>query len=218
MIFASSSEVYGNYSDSEDFKLYEELLDDQPIKQLNDYAISKWVNELQIINSAKQYQTKTIRVRFFNVYGPGEYFNFYRSAICRFIFLALKEKNIYVHKNQIRQSLYIDDCIDTLINIIDNFKPGEVYNLSGLESHSMEEVFIIIREKINYYYQIPTNKENIIFIDKFDNTSVDKKYPICNKAIRDLKHNPKVNLEEGIKRTIKWMKGVIDNEDISCKL
>jgi dTDP-glucose 4,6-dehydratase len=28
----------------------------------------------------------------------------------------------------------------------------------------------------------------------------------CSKAIRDLKHDPKVSPEEGIKRTVEWMK------------
>ena len=48
----------------------EEIMDEIEIKQINDYAISKWVNEMQIMNSEAMHRTETVRVRLFNVYGP----------------------------------------------------------------------------------------------------------------------------------------------------
>ena len=53
-------------------------MDEHEIKQLNDYAMTKWVNEMQIRNSAAQYGTETVVVRLFNTYGPGEYYSPYR--------------------------------------------------------------------------------------------------------------------------------------------
>ena len=47
LVHASSSEVYGDYKDV----MYEDVLSKSPIDQLNDYAMSKRVNELQIKNS-----------------------------------------------------------------------------------------------------------------------------------------------------------------------
>ena len=41
------------------------------VRQMNDYALSKWVNEQQMLNSATQFDTKSVRVRLFNTYGPG---------------------------------------------------------------------------------------------------------------------------------------------------
>ena len=48
LIFFGSAEVYGDY----DGVMSEDVMDEIPIKQMNDYALSKWVNELQILNSA----------------------------------------------------------------------------------------------------------------------------------------------------------------------
>ena len=86
LIHFSSSEVYGDYPNI----MLENVMDDYEIKQLNDYAMSKWVNEMQIKNSAIQYGTESVVVRIFNTYGPGEYYSPYRSVNCRFLYCALK--------------------------------------------------------------------------------------------------------------------------------
>jgi dTDP-glucose 4,6-dehydratase len=39
----------------------EEVMDQVEIKQLNDYAMTKWVGEMQILNSAAMYGTETVR-------------------------------------------------------------------------------------------------------------------------------------------------------------
>jgi dTDP-glucose 4,6-dehydratase len=58
MIFFGSAEVYGDY----DGVIREDVMDKVPIKQMDDYAISKWVNELQILNSMMMFITETVRV------------------------------------------------------------------------------------------------------------------------------------------------------------
>src|SRR6476661_6250408 len=63
-VYFSSSEVYGDY----DGVMSEDVLDRVEIKQMNDYAMSKWINEMQVLNSATQYKTKSVRVRLFNTY------------------------------------------------------------------------------------------------------------------------------------------------------
>lgn len=69
----------------------EEVMDSEEIRQLNDYALSKWVNELQIMNAELMCGSPTVRVRLFNTYGPGEYYTPYRSAISIFAYKALHD-------------------------------------------------------------------------------------------------------------------------------
>src|SRR2546427_10038994 len=57
MVFASSSEIYGEFGGL----MSESVPDRIPICQLNDYAISKWANELQVRNSAMRFGTESIR-------------------------------------------------------------------------------------------------------------------------------------------------------------
>ena len=61
-------------------------MDEHEVKQMNDYAMSKWVNEMQVRNSAIAHGTETVVVRLFNTYGPGEYYSPYRSVNCRFTY------------------------------------------------------------------------------------------------------------------------------------
>lgn len=56
-----------------------------PIKQMNDYAMTKWVGEMQVLNSAAMFGTETVRVRPVNAYGPHEHYSPYRGVIPTFI-------------------------------------------------------------------------------------------------------------------------------------
>ncbi len=143
MIFTSSSEVYGDYQGL----MKEEVMDKHETRQMNDYAISKWVNELQIINAQHMFNSQTVRVRLFNTFGPGEYYTPYRSAISIFAYKALHDLPYTVYLGHKRTSLYIDECADCLANIVDNFKVGEDYNIAGLELHDMKTVSDLI---LNY--------------------------------------------------------------------
>jgi len=197
LVHFSSSEVYGDYPGL----MSEDVMDTTEIKQLNDYAITKWVNEMQILNSAKQKGTESVRVRLFNVYGPGEYYSTYRSALCRFVYRALHDKSFDVYKGHSRGWLYIDDVCRTLANIPDNFKSGEVYNLANENSHTMEQLTDLVIKHTGANPLLPDYYEAEPF------TTMHKKVS-TEKAQRDLNHSPKVDLEEGIKRTIEWQKEI----------
>ena len=200
MIFTSSSEVYGDYGSI----MSEDVTDKVAIRQMNDYAMSKRVNEMQILNSADRFGTETVRLRLFNTYGPGEYYSEYRSAICVFIYRALHGLPYTVYTKHKRTSSYIDDTVRTLTNIVENFKPGEVYNIAGNELHDMKQASDII---LNYL-----GKDNSLveYRDMEEATTLEKKVDV-SKAVRDLGHQSTVVLEEGIPRTINWQKEVYDS-------
>jgi dTDP-glucose 4,6-dehydratase len=52
-VFFSSSEVYGDY----DEVMAEDVMDKFEVRQLNDYAMTKWMGEMQVMNSAAQHGT-----------------------------------------------------------------------------------------------------------------------------------------------------------------
>ena len=202
MIFASSSEVYGDYPGI----MSEDIMEKIEIKQMNDYAISKWVNEMQILNSELMSNNKIVRVRIFNTYGPGEYFSPYRSVICIFTYKALHDLPYTVYLGHKRTSLYIDDCVTALANIIDNFKAGEVYNIAGGEVHEIK----LVSDMILNYLDKDDKKVNYVNEERF--TTRDK-VPDITKTIKALNYKPTVNLKEGIARTIEWMKKVYMTRD-----
>jgi dTDP-glucose 4,6-dehydratase len=195
LIHFSSSEVYGDYDDI----MHEDVMEKYEVKQLNDYAMSKWVNEMQIRNSRVAHNTETVIVRLFNTFGPGEWFHPYRSVNCKFCYHALHGLPITVYKGHFRTSTYLEDTCRTLSNIVDNFKPGEVYNIGGEEYHDIETLADIIWEYTG------ADRSLIILKDSELLTTRSKKVDI-SKAVRDLDHKITVPLKEGVHRTIDWMR------------
>lgn len=197
LIHFSSSEVYGDYDDV----MYEKVMDEKPIKQMNDYAISKWVNEMQIKNSELMFGTETVRVRLFNTYGPGEFFSSYRSVICMFCYKALHNMPYTVYTGHHRTNTYIDDCVNALANICTNFKAGEVYNIASSEYYDIKTIS-------DYVLKAAGKTDKLVVYKEFETqTTLDKKVDNA-KSVADLGMKTTVGLEEGIARNIAWMKEI----------
>lgn len=195
LIHFSSSEVYGDYKGI----VEEDFLDKNAVSQMNDYAISKWANELQIRNSRIIYDTKTVIVRLFNTYGPGEYYHPYRSVNCKFCYHALKGLPIIIHRGHCRSSTYVDDCVRTVANISGNFISGRIYNIGSNDYHSIEKLADIIWDYTNAPRELIMYKESEILTAKEKRVNIDL-------SIKELGHKNTVNLKEGVKRTIDWMR------------
>jgi dTDP-glucose 4,6-dehydratase len=200
LIHFSSSEIYGEIETRDGF-LREKLSDEVPLKQNNDYAISKWVNELQIRNSRSLSHTETLIVRLFNAYGPGEYFTPYRSVVSQFIYKALHDLPYEVYLNYHRVFMYIDDLIPTLCNIVERFKDGEVYNIGGKE-------FVEVKVASDMILDYLGKDDSLVKYLPVDVHNVVDKRPDITKAKRDLGHRPSTPLSVGIPKTIEWYKKI----------
>jgi dTDP-glucose 4,6-dehydratase len=197
-VFFSSSEVYGDYEGT----MSEDVMDKVEIKQMNDYALSKWVGEQQVLNSATMHGTESVRVRLFNTYGPGEPPSVYRSVICRFTYAALKDQPYTVYLDHTRTSTYITDMCATLANICERFKPGEVYNIAGTDYHDIKGVSDLI-------LRVAGKTDKLVKYTESEPFTTKHKKVDGSKAVRDLGHAPKVKLEQGIVETVNWMKQYI---------
>jgi dTDP-glucose 4,6-dehydratase len=195
MIVFSSSEIYGDWDDV----MLEQTPDEHPLKQMNDYAISKWVNELQVRNSAAVHATESVIVRLFNTYGPGEPYSEYRSVICKFIYCALHDLPYTVYLNHHRTSSYIDDTVRTLAQICESFRPGAVYNIAGDTYHDIKTISTMILE------QCGKTDRLVEYLELEKHNTRDKKTSAV-RAQADLGHKQTVNLEAGIARTVAWQK------------
>lgn len=195
-VYFSSSEVYGDHPGV----MGEDVMDTVEVRQMNDYALSKWVNEQQVMNSRAQFGTRSVRVRLFNTYGPGEPYSPYRSVICLFCYRALHDIPYTVYRGYRRTSTYIDDMARTLANIESRFAAGEVYNIGGDDYHSIEEASsIVLRLAGKREQDLVTYRDAEILTTRLKQVD-------CSKARRDLDHRVTVGLEEGIGRTLDWMR------------
>jgi dTDP-glucose 4,6-dehydratase len=199
LIHFSSSEVYGDWPEI----MVESVMDEYEIKQLNDYAMTKWVNEMQVRNSAAQYGTESVVVRLFNTNWPGEYYSPYRSVNCRFLYCALHGLPWTVFSGHSRTSTYLADTVRTLANISENFKPGETYNIGGVDLHSIEELSDVVLKVTGASASLVTHRESEILTTKFKRVDT-------SKSLRDLAHKNSYGLEAGMRLTAEWMKKVYD--------
>jgi dTDP-glucose 4,6-dehydratase len=197
LIHFSSSEVYGDFPDL----MVEQVMDDVEIKQLNDYAMTKWVNEMQIRNSGLQHGTESVVVRLFNTYGPGEFYSPYRSVNCRFLYCALRGLPWTVFRGHSRTSTFLADTVRTVANIADNFIPGETYNIGGDAMHSIEELSDVILNVTGADPGLVRYRDSEILTTRIKRVDT-------SKSVRDLGHRNSYNLEEGLRITADWMRKV----------
>ena len=200
MIFFSSAEVYGDYEGV----MTEDVMEKNPIGdtyQMNDYAITKWAGELMCLNSANMFGTETVRVRPVNCYGPHEHYTPYRGFIPKFIYHALFRKPYTVFRGHRRIIDYVEDSCRTWANIVDNFIPGAVYNVAGRPEWERD-----IREYSDLILAATGRDDSLVTYEEAEPFTTKVKTIDCSRAIRDLGHDPRVPPEEGIKRTVAWMK------------
>lgn len=205
MIFFSSSEVYGDYKGimTEDVMEYCTF---NEVHQLNDYAMTKWVGELICMNSAQMFDTETVRVRPANTYGPHNHYTPYTGFLTKFIHHALFNIPYTVYIGHKRIVDYVDDSVRTFANILDNFIPGEVYNVGGRLDWEKD-----IKEYSDIVLDAVGNTELPIRYAETELFTTEAKKVDSSKAVKDLKHNPKIPPEEGIKRTVEWMRRYYEN-------
>ncbi len=163
------------------------------------YAMSKLASEFFAESYSREYNIKFTSVRPFNVYGPGQ---IGEGAIHNFIIKAIKNEPLTIHEpgSQIRSWCYIDDMSDSLELILSNPKAeGEVFNIGNPQATSttLQTAETVIR--------LANSKSKIEF-KELQYPEVNIRVPSIDKAKRILGFEPKVNFEEGIKRTIEWYK------------
>lgn len=195
LVHFSSSEVYGDWPDL----MVETVMDDYEVKQLNDYAMTKWVNEMQIRNSATQFGTESVVVRLFNTYGPGEFYSPYRSVNCRFLYCALRGLPWVVFRGHQRTSTFLSDTVRTLANIADNFIPGRTYNIGGVALHSIEELSDAV-------LRITDASAGLVEYRESEVLTTARKLVDASLSIAELGHTNSVSLYEGLQITADWMK------------
>ncbi|MEI2664637.1 NAD-dependent epimerase/dehydratase family protein [Rossellomorea sp. LJF3] len=187
-VFASSSSVYGNT----DHKPSKE--DDATGAVVSPYAAAKYSAESFCKAYASIYGMDLTILRFFTVYGP---WGRPDMAIYSFIKKLMNggEIPIYGLENK-RDYTYIDDIVDGTYKAIRSEESG-TFNLGNGSPISMEGLISELRTHFPYLKLHVTDRR------AGDVTST---YADSMKAKEILGYSPSVSFEEGIKRTVQWMK------------
>jgi len=166
------------------------------------YAVSKLAGEHLVKAYFEEFHMPTVCVRPFNIYGPGQVGE---GAIRTFILLALRNEDIEIHGdgNQIRAWCYIDDLIEGLLLALTHPKAvGESFNVGNARA------VVTIYGLAQTVVRVLNSTSRIRFTRK-DYADVELRVPSVTKARELLGFEAKVDLEEGIRRTAEYFRGLI---------
>jgi len=199
-LYSSSSEIYGH---AEIIPTPEDYWGKvNPIGVRSCYDESKRFSEALIMSYFREYGLDVRIQRPFNVYGPRlREDGSYGRVVSRFIYQALKGEDITIFGdgNQTRAFLYVSDWTEaTKKMLFTQGLKGEVFNVG-----SDKEVKIIDLAKM--IIRLTNSNSKIKFLPPRADDPPRRAADIT-KAKKILGWEPKVNLEEGLKRTIEWFK------------
>lgn len=160
LIYASSASTYGGgehgFCDEDDIK---------KLKPLNGYGYSKQLFDMWI-----EKQTKTplqyVGFKFFNVYGPNEYFKGTMSSVILHGYRSVKQEGViklfksykdgYKDGGQTRDFIYIKDICSVVKYMMDNPNVSGIFNLGTGKARTFEDlansVFLALDMKSNIQY------------------------------------------------------------------
>jgi dTDP-glucose 4,6-dehydratase len=193
---ASTSECYGDPEMSPQKEEYWGHVNSVGPRSVYDEA--KRFSEAMTMGYHRHHGVDSRIVRIFNTYGPRMRLNDGR-ALPNFVFQALSGQplTIYGDGKQTRSFCYVDDLIEGIYRLMlsDEHMPVNIGNPQELTIREFAER---IREHFD-------NMPEIIF-EPLPQDDPKRRCPDISKAKRILKWEPKINLDEGLKRTLAYFK------------
>lgn len=161
------------------------------------YGISKLTCEKLLYLYYLNYGIKFVALRYGNVYGPRQNYLSEAGVISIFISRILEGKEciIFGDGEQTRDFIYIDDVVEANISFINNEVTG-IFNVGTEKETSVNRIYEIISKNINRECKKIYGQERKGEV-KRSCLSIEKIHKIINWY-------PKVNIEDGIKKTIEW--------------
>lgn len=198
---ASTSEVYGDPEIHPQPESYRGCVN--PIGIRSCYDEGKRMAETFFFDYHRQHGVDIKVIRIFNTYGPRMNTNDGR-VVSNFIVQALKGQDITIYGDgsQTRSFCYVDDLIEGMIRMM-NSRDGFTgpVNIGNPGEFTMLQ----LAQKV---IELTGSKSQIIYQPLPQDDPTQRK-PVIELAQKELSWNPTINLEEGLKKTIEYFKGVV---------
>ena len=194
-LLASTSEVYGDPLISPQNEEYWGNVNPNGERSMYDEA--KRFAEAAVATYSRSYDLKTKIVRIFNTYGPRMQLNDGR-VVTNFIVQALKNENITIYGDgsQTRSFSYVEDTVAGIISLM-NSSEYDVFNIGNPNEMTVGQ----LAEKI---VELTDSTSEIKYLE-LPNDDPKQRKPDITKAKTKLNWEPKVNLDEGLAKTITWV-------------
>jgi dTDP-glucose 4,6-dehydratase len=194
-LLASTSEVYGDPLISPQNEEYWGNVNPNGERSMYDEA--KRFAEAAVATYSRSYGLKTKIVRIFNTYGPRMQLNDGR-VVTNFIVQALRNENITIYGDgtQTRSFSYVEDTVAGIISLM-NSTEYDVFNIGNPNEMTVGQLAEII-------IKLTDSTSKIKYLD-LPNDDPKQRKPDITKAKTKLNWEPKVNLDEGLAKTITWV-------------
>lgn len=202
-LFASSACVYRERNSSLN-RFKEE--DAYPANPLSTYGWAKLLGEIQCEAYTKDYGLKTSCVRIFNAYGEREnldpkWSHVIPSLVRKAILYPQERFRIFGDGRQERAFLYVSDCVDGMLKVMEKITNAEAINMGSEEVITIKDM----ADKI-----IQTSGKNIRLEYDLDGPQGTHRYCADTHRMKEmLKWSPKICLDEGLKRVYSWAETVL---------
>jgi len=206
VVFASTSDVYGNAKAP--FREDGEIVLGPPTSRRWCYATSKLFDEHLAMRMIEDTGLKVSILRLFNCYGPYNHATWWGGPLSVFIEQMLDGDEIELHGDgkQVRSFTFVEDTVDGFVRALDQpASLGEVINVGNDEPIEIRELAEKVqaavgiegplRAKMTPFESMGANYQDVYF-----------RVPSTEKAKALLGFEAKVGLDEGIARTVAWIR------------
>jgi UDP-glucose 4-epimerase len=195
VIYAASSSAYG---DTPTLPKHEGMTPNP----ISPYAVAKLASEHYMISFYRCYGLETVALRYFNIFGPRQDPSSpYSGVLAKFITFMLRgeQPTIFGDGEQSRDFTYIDNAVEA--NLLACEAPasdaaGQVFNIATGTRITLNETVKMLQGMTSYSGEAKSAPER----------GGDIKHSLADisKAEVHLRYRPKVNFEDGLRRTVDW--------------
>lgn len=200
LLQTSTSEVYGDPNVSPQAETYHGNVNTMGPRSC--YDEGKRCAETLCFDYRREHGLKTKVIRIFNTYGPKMHPNDGR-VVSNFIVQALLNKplSIYGDGSQTRSFQYIDDLVDGMISMMNNSKDfGGPINIGNPNEFTISELAIVVLKL--------TGSKSTIEYKELPEDDPKIRKPDISLALKELNWKPKICIEDGLRRTIEYFRGI----------
>ena len=197
-LLTSTSEVYGDPKQSPQSESYWGNVN--PVGPRSMYDESKRFAEAATQAYITEYSVNATIIRIFNTYGPNMQLDDGR-VVTNFIKQSLEDEDITVYGDgqQTRSFSYIKDTVSGLLKAL-YYEKSDIFNIGNDNE-------ITINELAEFIIQLTNSKSNIINKSLPEDDPMQRK-PDLTKSQSILGYKPQIDLEEGLLKTINWVKQI----------
>ncbi|MGA8202562.1 MAG: NAD-dependent epimerase/dehydratase family protein, partial [Candidatus Sulfotelmatobacter sp.] len=195
VVYAASSSAYG---DTPTLPKHERMTPDP----ISPYAVAKLASEHYMVSFYRCYGLETVSLRYFNIFGPRQDPSSpYSGVLAKFItqMLGGQQPTMFGDGEQSRDFTYIDNAVEA--NLLACKAPagevaGKVFNVATGRRVTLNETFKLLQELTSFSGSARHDKER----------GGDIKHSLADISLAEkhLGYKPKVDFEEGLRRTVDW--------------